>query len=47
MDAHDVLVQINEYLMSSTLSDREVLLLIDDIVAEYFIQLREELEEDD
>nr|DAV25204.1 MAG TPA: hypothetical protein [Caudoviricetes sp.] len=46
MDAHDVLSQINEILISSGLNDKETLTRIDDLVTEYFIQLREDLEEE-
>lgn len=46
MDAHDVLSQINDILISSSSNDKTTLTKIDDIVSEYFIQLREELEEE-
>lgn len=46
MDAHDVLSQINEILISSGLNDKETLTRIDDLVTEYFTQLREDLEEE-
>ena len=42
MDAHDVLVQINDILLSTDGTDRELLLAIDDLVEEYFMQLKEE-----
>lgn len=47
MDAHDVLSQINELLISTGLNNRDTLTRIDDLVTEYFTQLREELEEED
>lgn len=47
MEAHDILLQINEILISSKLNDKETLTRIDDIITEYFTQLREELEEED
>lgn len=46
MDAHDALSQINERLTTGGKSAIETLTAIDDIVSEYFIQQREELEEE-
>lgn len=46
MNAHDVLSQINELLISSGSNDRDTLTKIDDLVTEYFTQQREELEEE-
>ena len=43
MNAHDVLSQINELLISSGSNDRDTLTKIDDLVTEYFTQQREEL----
>ena len=47
MDAHDVLVQINEILLATSISERESFLMIDDLVAEYFAQFKENLENEE